>query len=85
MLAPKENIYHLSLIGKGQKRDITQSIMYEIYSGLIHLGHKLCAKYHDPSSSDCPYILFTMSLMAEMPKSEQWDYSVKYSLKFTKS
>ena len=31
MLAPNENIYHLilsSLIGKIQKRDITQSIMY---------------------------------------------------------
>ena len=40
MLAPKENIYHLSLwslIGKSQKRDITQSIMWGIYSKFIQV------------------------------------------------
>ena len=63
---------------KSQKGDITQSIMYEIYSKLIQINFTL--------DTNCGYpdILFAMSLMAEMPKSEKVHYSVKYSQKFKK-
>ena len=88
MFAPKEYIYHLSLlllIGKSQKRVMTQSI-FKIYRGHLHLEHNLCAKYRDPSSSGSPdKILFTMSLIATMPKSEKGHNSVRYSQIFTKS
>ena len=59
--------------------------LFKIYSGHLHLGHNLCAKYHDPSSSGYPDILFTMSLIAKMPKSEKGHNSVKYSKNFMKS
>ena len=90
MLAPKENIYHLSILsltGKSQKRDISQSIVYGIYSKFIQVIYTLntnCAKYHDPSSSGYPDISFTMSLMAKLPKSKKEHNSVKYSQNFTK-
>ena len=72
MLATKENMYHLSLIspiGKNKKRDITQSILYGIYSYHPHLEHKLCAKYHDPSSNKfaefaCLFIISKIELPA---------------------
>ena len=55
--------------------------LFKMYSGRLHLGHKLfmCDKYHDPGSSGYPDIVFTMSFMAKMPKSEKGHNSVKYS------
>ena len=40
-------------MGKSQKRDISQSIIYGIYSKFshLHLEHKLCTKYQDPRTS----------------------------------
>ena len=60
--------------------------LFRIYSGDLHLEHKLCAKYHDPSSRSFSDILFTMSLIhvAKMHKSEKGHNSVKYSQNFTK-
>ena len=88
MLAPKEIIYHLSLvspIGKKYNSINYVSNLFKIYSDHLHLEHKLYAKYHNPSSKGSPDILFTMSLMAKMPKSEKGHNSVKYSQNFTKS
>ena len=59
--------------------------LFIIYSGHLHLEYELYSKYHDPSSSGYPDILFTMSFMAKMPKSEKGHNSVKYSQNFTKS
>ena len=53
--------------------------LFKMYSCHLHLGHKLfmCDKYNDPSSSGYPDIVFTMSFMAKMPKSEKGHNSVK--------
>ena len=57
--------------------------MYGIYSDHPHLEHKLCAKYHDSSSTGYPDILFTMSFMAKMPKSEKGQIFTKFYKKLT--
>ena len=57
--------------------------LFKIYSRNLHLGHKYV--YHDLSPSGFPDILFIMSLMAKMPKSEKGHNSVKYSQNFMKS
>ena len=53
-------------------------IFPKTYSGHLHLGHNPYAKYHDPSSNGSPDILFTMSFMGQMPKSEKGNNSVKF-------
>ena len=86
MLAPKEIIYHLSLVSPKKYNSINYvSNLFKIYSDHLNLEHKLYAKYHDPSSKGSADILFTMSLMAKMPRSEKGHNSVKYSQNFTKS
>ena len=85
MLAPKKNRYRLrllSLIGNSRKRDIAQSIMYEIYSCHLHLENKLCAKYIDPCKK-----WLSRYFVHNVPygqKSEKGHNSVKYSQNFTK-
>ena len=44
---------------------------FKIHLGHLQLGHKLCAKYHDPSSSGYSDILFTLSLTTKIPKSKK--------------
>ena len=85
MLAHQENIYHSSLsslIGKSQKRDITQSIMFGIHLGHLYTLNTNCVPIIMPSSSGYPDTLCIMSLMA---KCEKGHNSVKYSQNFTKS
>ena len=88
MLSPKENTSLTDAYdNRSKKKDITQSNIYRIFqswSGHLHLGHNLYAEYHDSSSSDYPDILFTMSLMDQLSKSEKGHNSVKYSQNFTK-
>ena len=83
MLSPKENIPLTDAYdNRRKKKDITQPNIYRIFqswSGHLHLGHNLYS-----SSSDYPDILFTMSLMDQLPKSEKGHNSVKYSENFTK-
>ena len=65
MLASKENIYHCLIIKPiitNRKKSETghNSIssvwnLFTIYSGHLHLEHKLGGKYHDPSSWGSPY------------------------------
>ena len=59
--------------------------LFKIKSSHLCLGHKLSAKYHDPSSSGYPDILFTTPLMAKMPKPEKGHNSVKCPQNFTKT
>ena len=33
------------------EREVNQPNIYRILPGHLHLGHNLCAKYHDPSSN----------------------------------
>ena len=54
-------------------------------SGYLHHGHRLYAKYHDPSSSGYQDILLTMFHRFTMRKSEKRDNSAKYLHNFTKS
>ena len=56
--------------------------LFKIYSGHLHLGYKLCAKYYDPSSSGYPDSFFTVLLIGKMP--EKGHNSVNYSQNFTK-
>ena len=51
-------------------------------SGHLHLGHNMCAKYHDPSSSSSPDILLTRFHRFTMHKSKKGYNSVKYSQNF---
>ena len=34
----------------------------KVKSGHLHIRHNMCVKYHDPSSSGSPDILFTISI-----------------------
>ena len=71
MLSPKENTSLTDAYdNRSKEKDITQSNIYRIFqswSGHLHLY----AEYLDSSSSDYPDILFTMSLMDRLPKSEK--------------
>ena len=53
-------------------------------SGHLHLGHNLCAKYNDPSSSHSPDILLTRFHRFTMHKSKKGHNSVNYSQNFMK-
>ena len=48
------------------------------YSGHLHLGHSLYAKYHDPTSNSYPDILLTRFNRFTMHKLENGDNSAKY-------
>ena len=75
MLTPKENIKSLKPMIIKRKRSKKGhnylSNVFKLLLGHLHIGHKRCAKYHVPSLSGYPDILFTISLMAKMPTSEQ--------------
>ena len=66
----KPTITHRKTSEKGHN-----SIKYGIYSGHLHLRQKLCARYHDTSSSGYPDVLFTLSLAAKMPKSDEMGHN----------
>ena len=54
------------------------------FTGLLHLGHNLYGKHHNPSSSNYPDNFFRMSLMDKLPRCEEGHNSIKYSYNFTK-
>ena len=53
-------------------------------SGHLHLGHTLCAKYHEPNSSGSPGILLAGFHRFTIHKSEKGDNSAKYLQNFAK-
>ena len=61
------------------------SNIYGSVPNVNHLGHNMCAKYHDPSSSGSPDILLTRFHRFTMHKSKKGHNSVKYSQNFMKS
>ena len=72
MLAPslKPMITNIKISKKGHTCS-SVSYVWNLFKMSSDNLHKVCARYHDSSSSGYPDILFAMSLVAKMPKTEK--------------